>query len=67
MAQRFTYGVFLPKKPGVPQRWARTNNRADAIKSAKKRGGEVRAMPFKSGQMTFDAPTFRTLSKRIYP
>lgn len=67
MAKRFTYGVFLPKKPGVPQRWSRTNNRADAIKSAKKNGGEVRAMPFGQGQMTVDAPTFKLLSKKIYP
>ncbi len=67
MAKRFTYGVFLPKKPGMAWRWARTNNKAQAIKLAKKHNGEVRAMGFGVGQDTFDATTFRLLSKKIYP
>ena len=70
MAKRFTYGVFYPKiSKGslVGQRWGRTNNKAAAIAAAKKGGGEVWAMPYAHGDLTYDAPTFEMGSKKIFP
>jgi len=67
--KRYTYGVFLLDKSGKLTRggrWARTNNKADAIKVAKRHGGEVRAMPYAHGDLTYDAPTFRLGSTQIF-
>ncbi len=58
--ERQSYGVF------VMGRWARTNNRKEAIRFARKVGGVVKAMPYYLAKGAWDAPTFWALSDTIY-
>jgi hypothetical protein len=55
-----TYAVFLPG-----QRWARTDNKRQAIRLAKQHAGYVTAMSCASGRGAWDAPTFRACSHLV--
>lgn len=59
---RYTYAVFLPSQP---PRWARTNNKAQALAYARQHGGYVTRMDYASGRGTWDAPTFRGCSELV--
>ncbi len=59
--QPMLYGVFTGSKFGI------TRNKKQAIAHVNKHGGEVRAIRYHRGESTsYDAPTFRVLSDRIY-
>lgn len=64
MRRSMLYGVFVGVSPG--KRWCMTRNKRAALRLAKDDQGEVRAMFLPRERMAWDAPTFYTMSDRIY-
>ena len=63
MARKMTYAVRLPNG-----KWGRTNNKAEAIKAAKKHDGAVVYMkPYSPDTDVMDWPTFAVSGRKIYP
>lgn len=59
MAAWTLYGVF------VGDRWGMTTNRKQALAAAKEGKGYVRSMGYAGSCSSYDAPTFRVLSRPL--